>query len=98
MRSRTALGLAVALLATACETKPIEPPTQALAPPSAELPAAYARFHGVWSGKWDETWDVTFVIDEVSGAGLRPATTTGRSMCPDPGTTKRPLAGSAAMR
>jgi hypothetical protein len=70
MLTRTALAMVAALLWTACETAPIAPPTQALAPPPAELPAEYARFHGVWSGKWDDTWDVTFVIDNVSGAGF----------------------------
>jgi hypothetical protein len=70
MITRMALALIVALLSTACETKTVAPPTQALAPPPAGLPAEYARFYGVWSGKWDETWDVTFVIDEISAAGI----------------------------
>ena len=73
MLLRTMAALFAILALAACQdattTQPLGPPTQALAPPAADLPPQYARFHGVWSGKWDGTWDVTFVIDDVSSDG-----------------------------
>ena len=69
MLIRTMLAVFAILALAACETAAATPPTQPLAAPAADLPAQYARFHGIWSGKWDDTWDVTFVIDDVSGDG-----------------------------
>ena len=59
----------VILMLAACETAATAPPTAPLAPAAADLPAQFARFHGVWSGKWDKTWDVTFVVDQISSNG-----------------------------
>ena len=69
MLARTMLAMLVVLAIAGCQTATTASPTQPLAPPAADLPAQYARFHGVWSGKWDDTWDVKFVIDDISDDG-----------------------------
>ena len=45
------------------------PPEVGLAALDTSLPAQYAQFYGVWSGKWDDYWDVTFVIDDIDDNG-----------------------------